>query len=187
MKQPMIIVAGPSGAGKSSFLERAIKDYDQLVDTVTYTTRRMRAGESEGHPYHFVSEAKFRELIDQGFFIEWAHVHDRMYGTPMHQLTDAWREGKVVIMDVDVQGAKTFKSKYPQALSVFILPPSIDALRQRVMKRDGKVPADLELRMQNAQKEMAQASQFDRQVTNDQFEQAYSEFKKMIEEILENS
>lgn len=184
MKQQMLILIGPSGVGKSTFLSQTLQDYDQFKDTITYTSRPMRKGESEGDPYHFVSEARFLELVDQGFFIEWAKVHDRYYGTPEHQIFDTWDEGKIVIMDVDVQGAKTFKAKFPQALTVFILPPSIDVLRQRVVERDGGVPKDIEVRMKNAQKELAQASDFDLQIVNEEFDSAYAEYRKKIEEHL---
>ena len=183
---PMIIVVGPSGVGKSSFVELVCKDFPALVDTVTYTTRQMRPGESEGNPYHFVSEDRFKSLIEQEFFIEFAQVHRNFYGTPRHQIDEAIEAGKVVIMDVDVQGAKTFKEKYPKALSIFIHPPSIDELRQRVLKRDGIGAKDLDVRMANALKEIGEASFFDVEMTNDDFENSYSEFKKIVEHALKN-
>jgi guanylate kinase len=180
----MIIIAAPSGAGKSSFVARIIQDYPRLRDTVTYTTRAMRAGESEGNPYHFVSREKFLELREQGFFVEWAVVHNNLYGTPYNQLEEAWQRNEVIIMDVDVQGADTFKAKFPDAALIFILPPSIEELRRRVTKRDGKVPADLEVRMANAEKEISRAGDYDFRVVNDDFEKSYQEFKKIIEELL---
>lgn len=184
MKVRMIIIAAPSGAGKSSFVSRITREYPVLCDTVTYTTRAIRAGESEGDPYHFVSMDQFKKLISDNFFVEYANVHGNMYGTPMHQLTDAWEKGRTIIMDVDVQGAETFKRKFPDAKTIFIVPPSVDELRRRVVKRDGKVPTDLEVRMGNAQKEMARASEFDYRVVNDDFEKSYGEFKKIIEDLL---
>ena len=182
---PMIIIAAPSGAGKSSFVERICREMPVLADTVTYTTRAMRAGESEGHPYHFVSREDFERKIAEGFFVEWAHVHTNMYGTPLHQLIDAWREQRVVIMDVDVQGAATFKAKYPNSRSVFILPPSIEELRRRVTKRDGGPPRDLDVRMKNAEREIALASGFDYQIVNDAFDASYARFKKLVESIVQ--
>jgi guanylate kinase len=186
-KPPIIIVAAPSGAGKSSFVERVTREVPGLCDTVTYTTRAARAGETEGHPYHFVDRARFAELRDSGFFVEWAVVHENQYGTPMHQLSDAWARGETVIMDVDVQGAKTFKAKFPLAVAIFILPPSIEELRRRVTKRDGRVPADLELRMANAQREIAQAADFDIRLVNDDFAKSYGQFKKIIEDLLQRA
>lgn len=184
MKVRMIIIAAPSGAGKSSFVDRITREIPRLRDTVTYTTRSMRAGESEGQPYHFVSREKFVELRDQGFFVEWAVVHNNLYGTPYHQLEEAWAKDEVIIMDVDVQGADTFKRKFPDAASIFILPPSIDELRRRVVKRDQRIPTDLEVRMKNAEIEVQRAGEFDYQLVNDDFDKSYQEFKKIIEDLL---
>lgn len=184
MKTRMIIVVAPSGAGKSSFVERICGEMPQLEDTITYTTRAMRAGESQKKPYFFISKDEFQALVEKGFFVEWAVVHNNLYGTPLEQLENAWAVGKTIIMDVDVQGAETFKRKYPDATTVFILPPSIDELRRRVIKRDGRVPADLEVRMQNAEKEVALAHLFDYRIVNDEFERSYSQFKKIVEDLI---
>ncbi len=180
----MIIVAAPSGAGKSSFVERISKEDPRLVDVITCTTRPMRRGESEGHPYHFINVEEFQRLLEKNFFVEHAKVHQNYYGTPGDQLEKAWAQGKCVIMDVDVQGAETFRRKYPESKSIFILPPSIDELRRRVIKRDGKVPADLEVRMSNAEKEISRVGEFNFQVVNDDFEASYALFKKIIAELL---
>lgn len=184
MKTRMIIVVAPSGAGKSSFVEKICGEMSLLEDTITYTTRPMRAGESQKKPYFFISIDEFQALVGKGFFVEWAVVHNNLYGTPLEQLENAWSLGKTIIMDVDVQGAETFKRKYPDAKTVFILPPSIDELRRRVIKRDGRVPADLEVRMQNAEKEVALAHLFDFRIVNDDFERSYSQFKKIVEELI---
>ena len=180
----MIIVAAPSGAGKSSFVDRITREMPVLFDTVTYTTRPMRAGESEGHPYHFVTRDQFKQLVQDGFFVEWAEVHTNMYGTPLHQIEDAFRDKRVVIMDVDVQGAATFKAKYKDAASIFILPPSIDELKRRVMKRDGGRTNNIDVRMENAIKEIAKAPLFDHQLVNDDFELSYAAFKKLVEKLI---
>ncbi len=187
MKAPMIIIAAPSGAGKSSFVKKIIAELEDLRDTITYTTREMRRGESEGEPYHFVSQEKFNQLIKEDFFVEWAQVHGNLYGTPLYQIEEAWEEGKTVIMDVDVQGAKTFKSKYPEAATIFIIPPSIQELRRRVVDREGEPPADLELRMKNAEVEMAHADSFDHQLVNDDFEESYGQFRTLIYKLLEKT
>jgi guanylate kinase len=184
MKIKMIIIAAPSGAGKSSFVERITKEVSRLFDTVTYTTRSIRAGESEGHPYHFVTKDKFLRLRDENFFVEWAVVHENLYGTPMYQLEEAWKRDQVVIMDVDVQGAATFKRKFPDAVSIFIVPPSIEELRRRVTKRDGRVPPDIEVRMKTAENEIQRAAEFDVKLVNDDFDKSYREFKKLIEDLL---
>lgn len=184
MKTRMIIVAAPSGAGKSSFVEKICQTESRLEDTITYTTRQMRSGESQGKPYYFVSMQEFEAKLQQNFFVEYAKVHTNYYGTPLEQLENAWSRNKCIIMDVDVQGFDTFKTKYPDAKSIFILPPSIEELRRRVTKRDAKVPVDLEVRMQNAEKEIARAHEFDFRIVNDEFEASFAEFKKIIENLL---
>lgn len=185
MKSNLIIVAAPSGAGKSSFVERICREEPRLVDTVTYTTRSMRRGESQGHPYHFVTKSEFEALIQKNFFVEWAFVHNNMYGTPMEQLEAAWAQNKAVIMDVDIQGAATFKSKFPdKAATIFILPPSIQELERRIVKRDGQKPSDLDVRLRNAEIETQKAPEFDYRVVNDEFERSFAEFKKIIEDLL---
>tara|TARA_B100000749_G_scaffold280898_1_gene280889 strand:- start:87159 stop:87731 length:573 start_codon:yes stop_codon:yes gene_type:complete len=190
MKKTLIIVVGPSGAGKSSFVDKIIDEVDYLVDTVTFTTRGMRSGESEGHPYHFVSREKFEALIKEDYFVEWAEVHGNLYGTPHVQIEDIWKQGKSVIMDVDVQGAHTFKKRFPEeSFTLFIKPPDMEALRERVIKRDGATttPEQLEVRMENAKHEMSLADNFDAQLINSEFESSYAQFKKIIEDYLKNS
>lgn len=184
MKTNLIILAAPSGAGKSSFIEKICADNKVLFDTITYTTRAMRKGESQGVPYFFIQENEFLAKKDEGFFVEWARVHNHLYGTSRVQIEDAWKQGRCVIMDVDIQGAKTFKTLYPQSQSVFILPPSIEELRKRIIKRDGRIPPDIEIRMENAKKEMAEAPSYDYRIVNDHFESSYAEFKKIIENLL---
>lgn len=185
MKTKMILVAAPSGAGKSSFVDRAIREIPELEDVITYTTRSMRHHETQGHPYHFISEPEFRTRIEQGFFAEWAKVHTNLYGTSMESLEAAWHKQKVVIMDLDVQGVRTFKQKLPEGLkTIFILPPSLEELKRRIIKRDKVEPADMSVRMQNAALEMDQVVNFDYKVINDDFEKSYGIFKKIIEELL---
>ncbi len=185
MKVQMILVAAPSGAGKSSFVDRVVKEIPDLEDVITYTTRAMRHHEEQGHPYHFISEDEFKERRDQGFFVEWAKVHTNFYGTSMESLEATWRKNKVVIMDLDIQGVRTFKQKLAGSLkTVFILPPSLEELKRRIIYRDKGVPADLEVRMKNAAIEMAESASFDYKVVNEEFEESYHKFKKIIEELL---
>ncbi|MFM6928371.1 MAG: guanylate kinase [Bdellovibrio sp.] len=184
MKTRMIIVAAPSGAGKSSFVARIIKEQSRLVDIVTFTTRNIRKGESAGVQYHFISPEEFQKKISENFFVEWAKVHTNFYGTSYESLETVWAAGNCAIMDIDIQGVQTFKTKFPDAKTIFILPPSIDELRRRIEKRDGGIPADIEVRMANAEKELKEASKFDYQIVNDNFEHSYAEFKKIIEDLL---
>lgn len=182
MKTKIIIVAAPSGAGKSSFVERIAAENARLHDVITHTTRPMRNNESQGKPYFFTSPEDFKKKIEENFFVEWAVVHRNMYGTSHEQIQQSWAQDKVAIMDIDIQGAATFKAKYPnEAKTIFILPPSIEELRRRVIKRDGGAPADLEVRMLNAENEMKMAGDFDVRIINDDFDRSYTEFKKIVE------
>lgn len=181
MKTKMILVSAPSGAGKSSFVERICREDSRLVDTITFTTRSLREGELQGSPYFFVDRQEFEKKIQENYFAEWARVHGNLYGTPVHQLLRAWEKGLAVIMDIDVQGAASLRGKYPGARSVFILPPSLEELRRRVIRRDGKVPSDLDLRMKNAEIEISRAGEFDVQLVNNQFDESFAEFKKVID------
>jgi guanylate kinase len=180
-KVRMIIVAAPSGAGKSSFVEKISAEDPRLHDIITYTTRAMRHHESQGKPYFFIDKEEFLKKQSEDFFIEWAQVHTNLYGTSYEQVNLAWARDKVVIMDIDIQGVATFKAKFPDAKTVFILPPSIEELKRRVIKRDGAPPPDLDVRMQNAEKEMAKAHEFDVQIVNDDFARSFAEFKKTVE------
>jgi guanylate kinase len=187
MKTPLIIVSAPSGAGKSSFCKRAIEDFaSELMYSVSYTTRAPRGGESEGEPYHFVTREAFIELKNKNFFVETAEVYGNLYGTPRNQVDEARKQKKILIMDVDVQGAESFRAEYPEATFIFILPPSIDELRRRLLLRDkGKTP-NMDVRLKKAAEEMAQSSHFQHRIINDDFEVSYSQFKKIIEELVKH-
>ncbi|PIT98707.1 MAG: guanylate kinase [Bdellovibrionales bacterium CG10_big_fil_rev_8_21_14_0_10_45_34] len=187
MKPPLIIVSAPSGAGKSTLCQRALKEIPNLVDSISYTTRPPRATESEGAPYHFVSKEQFEVLKKDGFFAETALVHENWYGTPRYQIEEAHNNGKVLIMDVDVKGAMNLKNLYPTALSIFILPPSIEELKRRLLVRDAGKTQNLDLRLENAQTEMEQSRLFDQQITNENFESAFDSFKKIIENALQRA
>jgi guanylate kinase len=184
MKTRMIIVAAPSGAGKSSFVERITRENSRLVDIITFTTREIRKGETNGLQYNFIKHEDFQKKISENFFVEWAKVHTNFYGTSYESLEKAWSQGKTAIMDIDIQGVQTFKAKFSDAKTIFILPPSIDELRRRIEKRDGGMPPDIEVRMANAEMEIREASTFDYQIVNDNFDESYAEFKKIIEELL---
>lgn len=185
-KTKLLLIIGPTAVGKSSIIEKALDDYPKLVDLITYTTRSMRAGEFEGNPYHFVSEEKFRELMARDFFLETADVHGKLYGTPRDQLETATREGKCVIADIDVQGSKKLISMYPDAVTVFLMPPSIEALRERFIKRGITSEADLAKRLESAQREIAQAHDFKHVIVNDRLDSAYASVCKVIEAYIES-
>ncbi|MEM7647440.1 MAG: guanylate kinase [Pseudomonadota bacterium] len=180
----LILIAAPSGAGKNSFMSRALADFPRLFDVVTYTTRERREGEEHGVDYHFIEKSSFEDLVEKGFFVEWSPVHDSFYGTSRQSLEETWQAGRVAIMDIDVQGVEKFTKIYTDAISIFILPPSIEELKRRILSRDKKAPANLELRLANAEKEIQLAHRYDYQIVNDDFEASYGRFKKILEELL---
>ncbi len=185
--KPIIIIVAPSGAGKSSFLERILEDEERLVDIITFTTREPRIGEQDGKTYNFVTPQKFLDLKSTGFFVESAIVHGNHYGIPLDQIEIAWADLKIPIMDVDVQGAQTIKEKFPWAKTIFIVPPSIDELRRRIVARSGgRTPEDLDIRLANAQREMALADSFDFKILNDVFEPSFQRFKETVEELIKH-
>jgi guanylate kinase len=181
MKQPKILlIIGPTAVGKSSVIDRALQEHPQLCDIITYTTRAPRQGESEGNPYHFVSEDLFRKLMAQNFFLETANVHGRLYGTPRDQVEKAADSQKIVIIDIDVQGAKKMLGLYPSAVCVFLMPPSLEALRERFVKRGITGESDLEKRLESARVEMAQARDFQHVLVNDDLDSTYARIKSII-------
>jgi len=181
--EKMIIVVAPSGAGKSTFIDEILKCQDLPIrDLITSTTREMRNGEAEGDPYFFLKQEDFLAKIEQGFFVEWAKVHSSYYGSSYEQIRSHWQAGHAVIMDVDIQGAETFKNKFPEAFIVFIQPPSIEVLKDRLLKRGGGVlPSDYEIRMESAKREMAWAKNADEVIVNADFKEAFSIFRKKVE------
>jgi guanylate kinase len=186
MKTPLIVVSAPSGAGKSSFCKRALQDFKQLTYSISYTTRPPREGEVEGDPYHFVDRKKFIDLRGSGFFIETAEVFGNLYGTPKNEVDRAKKLGKFLIMDIDVQGADSFRKLYPDATYIFIFPPSVDELRRRLMLRDKGKTHNLEVRLNKATAEMNEADRFNFKILNDDFDKAYAEFKKIVEDLIKS-
>lgn len=179
----MIIVVAPSGAGKSTFIDEILKDRGlEIKDIITYTTRSMREGESEGEPYHFLAKDDFKAKIEEGYFVEWAQVHSSYYGTAYKTIRDFWQKGYPVILDVDIQGAETLKSKFPEALVVFVKPPSFEALKERLLIRGkGELPPDFDVRMESARREMDWSLNADEIIVNDDFDKAFSDFRKKVE------
>lgn len=186
MEAKLLIIAAPSGAGKNTFINKLKEDFPKrVVHSISYTTRKMREGETNGDPYFFIEMSDFKEKIEDSYFAEWAEVHGNLYGTSIAQLEKEWSNNRWVVMDVDVKGASNLKALFPEAHSFFILPPSIDVLRQRLELRQGKTD-DVELRLANAVDEMLKAPDFDYQVTNDVFEEAYQEFHKIVANLVKN-
>jgi guanylate kinase len=162
----LVVLSGPSGVGKDTVLLQMKKQGCSFHYVITATTRPRRGKEKEDIDYHFLSEDKFRQMIDDGEFLEWANVYGNFYGVPKKEMRQAMDRGMDVIVKVDVQGVATIKKKIPQAISIFIKPPSIEGLERRLKGRHSEKPADLALRLGKAHEEMKALSKFDYVLTS---------------------
>lgn len=178
----LIVISGPSGVGKDAVLFEMKKRDLPFYYAVTVTTRPKRKGEKDGTDYHFISESEFRQMVDRGEFIEWAKVYGNYYGVPKRELREGLGQGKDVILKVDVQGAATIKQILPEAVFIFLLPPSIEELVSRLMQRQGLSDSELSLRLGKAQEEMDKLSLFDYVVVSqkDKLNIAVSEIVSII-------
>ncbi len=179
----LFVVTGPSGAGKDSVIARATEMGLQFGSVTTTTSRAMRAGESEGHPYHFVTQDEFERKVDHNEMIEWATVYGNYYGSTKQEVERTLKEYPVVIMKVDPQGAHTLKQMMPEAVVVFIQPPSIEYLRKRLENRATDAPEIIEQRLAVAESEMKDMNQWDVVIQNQEgaLDQAAQELIHTIE------
>lgn len=184
----MVIISSPSGGGKSSICRRLLSPSRRKAGwrfSVSYTTRAMRKGERNGREYVFVTEQEFDRLVQQDFFAEHFQVHLYKYGTPRKPIEKLRKSGGVMLFDVDVQGARRLHQEYPDAVTIFVLPPSISALRGRLRRRGTETPLQLKLRFENAKKEMQavlcdRTYAFDYVVINDVLSDAVSDVLAII-------
>jgi len=164
----VIVLSGPSGVGKDTVLIRMRQLQCPFHYVVTATTRKRRGSEKEGIDYHFLSQETFQRMIDGGEFLEWAQVYGNFYGVPKEEMRQALAKGMDVMVKVDVQGAATIKKQLPQAICIFLNPPSMEDLENRLKGRRSENPADLNLRLGKARKEMRDLSSFDHVITSHQ-------------------
>ena len=176
----LFVVAAPSGAGKSS-LVKALRELDAHVSpSVSHTTRAPRGQEKHGREYFFASEQEFDAMVANNAFLEWANVHGKRYGTSKRALADRLAGGADVLLEIDYQGALQVKKAFPEAVLIFILPPSWEELRARLENRGEDSPEVIELRLKNASQEMAQVEKFDFVIINELFETALFDLKAII-------
>jgi guanylate kinase len=169
----LLILCSPSGAGKTTLTKHLLAQMPELTFSVSHTTRPPRSGEVEGVAYHFVDRPRFERLVDEGRFAEWAVVHGNLYGTCVTELERARREGKRgIVFDVDYQGARQIKAKLPNAIGMFVLPPSMDELRRRLEGRASDAPDVIERRFAKARAEIEHYPFFDYLVVNDDLDRA---------------
>ena len=168
----LVVVSSPSGGGKGTLIRRALKNVPNLGYSVSFTTRAPREGEVNGRHYFFVSEQEFNSMVEAGDFLEWAVVHGNLYGTSHAQVERERLAGHDIILEIDVQGALSVRRLAQDAVSVFILPPSFEILRDRLVGRGSERPDDLALRLRNARSEVEHYRDFQYVVINDDAERA---------------
>ena len=168
-----LVLSAPSGAGKSTLTHKLLNEFPNFGYSVSCTTRQPRAGEVDGKDYHFISHSEFERRRAENWFAEWAEVHGNYYGTPLAPLRDMLEAGQDVIFDIDVQGAAQLKLSLAEALFVFILPPSMSELENRLRARGTDDEETIARRMANAAGEMAEARWYDALVVNDDLDKAY--------------
>lgn len=168
MKGNLIIISSPSGGGKGTLIKEVLEAVPDLGYSVSWTTRAPRFGEEEGRHYHFVSKEEFEREIADGGFLEYAEVHGNMYGTSKRLIERIMEAGRDVILEIDVQGADLVMEKAPDAVTIFILPPSFETMRARLIARATEGSSDLDLRLRNSHYEVAQYSKFQYVVINDE-------------------
>lgn len=162
----IVVVSGPSGVGKDAILNKMKERSYPFFFMTTFTTRKKRANEVDGRDYHFVSEEEFQKLLDTGGLLEWAKVYGNYYGVPKSPIKEALGQGRDTIIKVDIQGAQSIKKVLPEAVFIFIVPPSAEELSIRLSKRRTETSADLNLRLKTAETELSQIALFDYSVLN---------------------
>lgn len=176
----LFVVSAPSGAGKSTLCQKLIRKMPSLKLSVSYTTRPPRRGEINDVHYTFISEKKFKGMIDRKEFAEWAVVHGNLYGTSIKRLRKLNREGYDIILDIDVHGAMQLKKTYNNAAYIFILPPSMQALRKRLSQRKTDTKETVAVRIENAREEIAYYRDYDYVVINDKLDNAFKDLESII-------
>jgi guanylate kinase len=162
----LIVVSGPSGVGKDATLDKMKKEGSPYHYVVTATTRPKRQGEKDGIDYWFIPEGKFHQMVKENKFLEWARVYGNYYGVPKREIQESLKQGMDVVVKVDVQGAATIKRILPDALFIFLIPPSMDELANRLKQRYGLSSSDLDIRLGKAQEEMEHLQMFDNVITS---------------------
>ena len=179
-KSMLIVISGPSGVGKGTIYNRLLDNDPSLTFSVSVTTRGPRNGETDGVDYFFISEEKYQELVNADAFLEHATVHGHSYGTLKSQIQEKMEKGMSVVLDIDPQGAKQVMAQWPECVSIFLLPPSYQKLRERLYGRNTDDPKEIERRLNNARGEIAQVGMYQYTVVNDDLELAFEQVSAII-------
>lgn len=181
----LIVISAPSGTGKTTLCRLLMDQFKGISYSVSHTTRKPRAGEIHGTDYHFVTVEEFERMIANQELVEWAKVHDNYYGTSLGFIQQSLDQGRDILLDIDVQGAANIRAAYPEAVTVFIMPPSMEALRERLGKRGTDSPEVIEKRIKNAVTEMEQKDLYRHVIVNDNLETAKNQLFSIVRAWLE--
>lgn len=176
----LFVVSSPSGGGKGTIIRHVLDCVENLSYSVSFTTRAPRTNETHGREYFFISRETFEEMVAAGEFLEWACVHGNFYGTSKKQILEQTGAGADMILEVDVQGAASVRQLLMDSVSVFILPPSYEVLKQRLITRGTDSPEELDVRLRNAPEELKQYSAFDYVIINDEIHRAAGQLASII-------
>lgn len=176
----LIVVSSPSGGGKGTLIDRVLQTVPGVSYSVSYTTRTPREHERDGREYFFVSREVFEEMIDRREFLEWANVYGHLYGTSRGQVEHERAAGRDIILEIDVQGAESIRGLVPEAVTVFILPPSFELLKKRLVARGTDSPEDLDRRLRGAPAEVEQYKHFQYVILNDDINRASAQLASVI-------
>jgi guanylate kinase len=176
----IIVISAPSGSGKSTLIRRLMAASPGLRFSISYTTREPRMMEEDGRDYYFVSRLIFERMVSRGEFVEWAEVYGHLYGTAHKQLQAAQEAGYDILLDIDVQGHQQVRQRLPEAVSVFILPPSFQELSRRLRERHSDAPEDIERRLETAREEIAHWVEYDYLVVNDNLNDATQALRAIV-------
>lgn len=171
----LFVVAGPSGAGKGTLIEELLRRHPTAWLSVSATTRAPRSGETHGVQYYFLDRAAFRDKVRNGDFLEWAEVHGNFYGTPRQSVIERLEGGRDVILEIDVQGARQVREKMPDAVGIFVMPPSLEELQRRLRGRGTESDSEIARRLRNAREENEAAKEYRYVVVNDDLRRAREE------------
>ena len=176
----LIIITGPSGVGKGTVVKELLDRNKDIWLSISATTRNPRIGEKDGENYYFISDEKFKDMIDKKEFLEWAQFAGNYYGTPLSSVNEKIEKGFIVLLEIEVEGAKQIKEKFPEALSIFLLPPSKAELEKRIRNRGTEKEEAIDRRLSRANYEIASSDQFDFVLTNHDVDETVKEVFKII-------
>jgi len=176
----LFIVAAPSGGGKTSLVRQLVGSLQDIVVSISHTTRKKRPNEVDGVDYFFVDQPMFMRMVDEGAFLEHAQVYNHYYGTSEAQITKRLNKGIDVVLDIDWQGAQQIRYAFPDSVSIFIVPPSLDVLHQRLTNRQQDAEAIIAERMQRARDELSHYAEFDYLIINDEFAKAADDLRAIV-------